>query len=275
MKSIKDTATLHNGVEMPWLGFGVYKVKEGEQIETAIHTALEAGYRSIDTASLYYNEVGVGTAVNASSIPREELFITTKVWNSDQGYEPTLKAFEESRKKLNLDYIDLYLIHWAVADKYLDTWRALEKLYKEGSVRAIGVSNFQIHHLKEVLSICDVKPMVNQVEYHPMLTQKELHSYCIGENIQLEAWSPLARGQILNSPTVLKLAKKYNKTASQIVLRWDLQNEVITIPKSVTESRIYENAQIFDFELSKTDMENISDLNENRRVGQDPDNFNF
>ncbi len=275
MKSIQEKAILHNGVKMPWLGLGVYKSQEGEEIENAIAHALEAGYRSIDTASFYKNEIGVGKAIKNSSVPREELFITTKVWNEDQGYENTLKAFEESRKKLGLDYIDLYLIHWPGKDKYKETWRALEKLYKDGAVRAIGVSNFQIHHLKDLISSCEIKPMVNQVEYHPELTQKQLHAYCKEENIQLEAWSPLTRGNIFTEPTIVELAKKYNKTPAQIILRWDLQNGVVTIPKSVTKSRIVENANIFDFQLAEEDIEKIDALNKDKRIGPDPDEFIF
>lgn len=275
MESIQEKAILHNGVKMPWLGLGVYKSQEGEEIENAIAYALEAAYRSIDTASFYKNEVGVGKAIKNSSVPREELFITTKVWNEDQGYENTLKAFEESRKKLGLDYIDLYLIHWPGKDKYKETWRALEKLYKDGAVRAIGVSNFQIHHLKDLISSCEIKPMVNQVEYHPELTQKQLHAYCKEENIQLEAWSPLTRGNIFIEPTIVELANKYNKTPAQIILRWDLQNGVVTIPKSVTKSRIVENANIFDFQLAIEDIEKIDALNKDKRIGPDPDEFIF
>ncbi|RXJ02765.1 aldo/keto reductase [Anaerobacillus alkaliphilus] len=271
MKSIQDTTVLHNGVNMPWLGFGVYKVEEGQQVEESIHTAFEVGYRSIDTAAFYENEVGVGKAVRNSGIAREEIFVTTKVKNPDQGYESTLRAFDESYKKLGLDYIDLYLIHWAVPGKYLDTWRALEKLYKDGLVRAIGVSNFQIHHIEDVFSICEVKPMVNQVEYHPLLTQEPLLRYCKEQQIQLEAWSPLARGQILGNPTLVELAEKYQKSPAQIVLRWDLQNGVVTIPKSVTVKRIKENADIFDFEISQEDMKLISGLNEDFRTGLHPD----
>lgn len=271
MNSIKDTTTLHNGVKMPWLGFGVYKVDEGQQIEESIQTAFEVGYRSIDTAAFYQNEVGVGKAVRNSGIAREEIFVTTKVQNPDQGYESTLRAFDESYKKLGLDYIDLYLIHWAVPGKYLDTWRALEKLYKDGLVRAIGVSNFQIHHLEDVFSICEVKPMVNQVEYHPLLTQEPLLGFCKEQQIQLEAWSPLARGQILGHPTLVDIAEKYQKSTAQLVLRWDLQNGVVTIPKSVTAKRIKDNADIFNFELSLDDMRRISGLNEEMRTGPHPD----
>jgi methylglyoxal/glyoxal reductase len=275
LNRISDCTVLHNGVEMPWFGLGVFKAKEGEEVEFAVKTAITVGYRSIDTAAFYENEKGVGKAVKESGVPREELFITTKVWNSHQGYESTLAAFEESRKKLELEYIDLYLIHWPVKGKFKETWKALEKLYKDGWVRAIGVSNFQVHHLEDLLDDCEIVPMVNQVEYHPLLTQKELHSFCKSHRIQLEAWSPLMRGEVLKHPTVTELAAKYQKTPAQIVLRWDLQNEVVTIPKSVHDHRIKENANIFDFEISREDMERLDGLNQNRRIGPDPDNFNF
>ncbi|MFY0545669.1 aldo/keto reductase [Brevibacillus sp. H7] len=259
---------------MPWLGLGVYKASEGEEVERAVRTAIAAGYRSIDTATLYENETGVGKAVRESGVPREEIFVTTKVWNTDQGYESTLRAFEVSRKKLGFDYIDLYLVHWPVKGKYKETWKALEKLYQEGFVRAIGVSNFHVHHLEDLIADCQVKPMVNQVEYHPLLTQQELRQYCRSQEIQLEAWRPLMKGS-LDHPILKELGEKYQKTPAQIVLRWDLQNEVVTIPKSVNEHRIKENANIFDFELSAEDMEKISGMNQNKRFGADPDNFDF
>ncbi|WP_019120978.1 aldo/keto reductase [Brevibacillus massiliensis] len=273
-KHVADCTTLHNGVKMPWLGLGVWKVTDGEQVEHAVSAAISAGYRSIDTAAVYGNEEGVGRAIAGCGVPREELFITTKVWNTDQGYESTLQAFEVSRKKLGLEYVDLYLIHWPVKGKYKDTWRALEKLYKDGLVRAIGVSNFHVHHLEDLLADSEIKPMVDQVEYHPLLSQQELRSFCRSQQIQLEAWSPLMQGN-LDNPTLAELGKKYGKSPAQIVLRWDLQNEVVTIPKSVNEKRIIENKDIFDFELSAEDMEKINQLNQNKRFGADPDNFNF
>lgn len=272
---ITDTAALANGVAMPWVGLGVYKAQEGQEVETAVKSAIRIGYRSIDTAALYQNEQGVGRAIAESGVVRDELFVTTKVWNSDQGYDETLRAFETSRKKLGLEYVDLYLIHWPVKGKYKETWRALEKLYAQGLVRAIGVSNFQIHHLKDLMADASVAPMVNQVEYHPYLTQKELRVFCKASNIQLEAWSPLARGQVLQDVAIVNLAAKYGKTPAQIVLRWELQNGVITIPKSVHENRLRENADVFDFELAPEDMDLIEGLNKNHRVGPDPDNFNF
>jgi diketogulonate reductase-like aldo/keto reductase len=273
-KSISDATILSNGVKMPWIGLGVWKVQEGQEVENAVKAAIRVGYRSIDTAAFYGNEAGVGKAIRECEIPREELFITTKVWNSNQGYETTLQAFEESRKKLGLEYVDLYLVHWPVKGKYKETWKALEKLYKDGWVRAIGVSNFKVHHLEDLLGDGEMAPMVNQVEFHPLLTQKELHLFCKTHRIQLEAWSPLMRGN-LSHPTLLRLAEKYQKTPAQVVLRWDLQHEVVTIPKSANETRIRENADIFDFELSPEDMETIDSLNQNKRFGPDPDHIDF
>ncbi|MBP1934506.1 aldo/keto reductase [Ammoniphilus resinae] len=274
LKDLRSTTRLNNGVEMPWLGLGVFKVKEGEEVYSSVKHAIQYGYKSIDTAAVYGNEEGVGKAIRESGIPREQLFITTKVWNANQGYDSTLQAFEDSRKKLGLDYLDLYLIHWPVKEKYKETWKALEKLYKDGSVRAIGVSNFHIHHLQDLLADCEVVPAVNQVECHPQLTQKELQVFCQEQKIQMEAWSPLMQGN-LDVPLLTELSQKYNKTAAQIVLRWDLQRGIVTIPKSITPHRIEENANVFDFELSTEDIERIDALNANHRYGPDPDNFNF
>lgn len=279
MKNLQSTTTLHNGVEMPWFGLGVFKVEDGPELVEAVKSAIKAGYRSIDTAAIYGNEKAVGEGIRAgikeAGISREDLFITSKVWNTDQGYETTLAAYEESLKKLELDYLDLYLVHWPVEGKYKESWRALETLYKEERVRAIGVSNFQIHHLQDVLAGAEMKPMINQVEYHPRLTQKELQAFCKEQGIQMEAWSPLMQGQLLDNETLQEIADKYGKTTAQIILRWDLQNEVVTIPKSTKEHRIVANADIFNFELTKEDMEKIDALNENHRVGPDPDNFDF
>ncbi|PLR84311.1 MULTISPECIES: aldo/keto reductase [Bacillus] len=275
MRSLTDTTTLHNGVKMPWFGFGVFKVKEGQEVIESVKAALKAGYRSVDTAAVYKNEEGVGQAIKESGVPREELFVTTKVWNADQGFDSALNAFETSLKKLELDYVDLYLIHWPVKGKYKETWRALEQLYKDGRVRAIGVSNFHIHHLQDLLADAEIKPMVNQVELHPLLAQIELHEFCKNQGIQMEAWSPLAQGELLNNNALKEIGAKYHKSPAQVILRWDLQREIVTIPKSINENRIIENANIFDFELSRDDMEKINSLNENRRVGADPDNFDF
>ena len=271
VKSLQDTTTLHNGVKMPWFGLGVFKVQEGTEVIESVKNAIKTGYISIDTAAIYHNEEGVGQGIRESGVSRDDLFITSKVWNSDQGFESTLQAFETSLSKLGLDYLDLYLIHWPGKDKYKDTWKALEKLYEDGRVRAIGVSNFQIHHLKDLMTIAKIKPMVNQVEYHPHLTQKELLVFCQQEGIQLEAWSPLKRGQLLSEQKIREIAGKYQKTAAQVILRWDLQNKVVTIPKSIKLERIIENAEIFDFELTAEDMEKIDSLNKEERIGSHPD----
>ncbi|MGD6792588.1 aldo/keto reductase [Metabacillus indicus] len=274
-KNLQDTTALHNGVKMPWFGLGVFKVEDGNEVVNSVKWAIEAGYKSIDTAAIYGNEEGVGQAIKESGIAREELFITTKVWNADQGYDSTLKAFDESMKKLGLEYLDLYLVHWPVKGKYKETWKALETLYKEGKVKAIGVSNFQVHHLKDVMEDAEIVPMVNQVEYHPRLTQKELHAFCKENSIQLEAWSPLMQGKLLDDATLTEIAERHGKSVAQVILRWDLQNGVVTIPKSVKEHRIYDNAAIFDFELTQEEMERIDGLNRDERVGPDPDNFDF
>lgn len=275
MKNLQSTTTLHNGVEMPWFGLGVFKVEEGQELVNAVKTAIEHGYRSIDTAAIYGNEAGVGQGIRAANVAREDLFITSKVWNSEQGYEATIAAYEESLTKLGLEYLDLYLIHWPVEGKYKETWHALETLYKEGRVKAIGVSNFQIHHLEELMKDAEIKPMVNQVEYHPRLTQKELQAFCQQHAIQLGAWSPLMQGQLLDNAELQEIADNHGKSVAQIILRWDLQNGVVTIPKSTKAHRIAENATVFDFELTADDMKRIDSLNQNQRVGPDPDNFDF
>ena len=277
--NLQATTTLYNGVKMPWFGLGVFKVEEGPELVNAVKFAIKHGYRSIDTAAIYGNEEGVGQAIHEAmteyGINREELFITSKVWNADLGYESTIEAYETSLRKLRLDYLDLYLIHWPVEDKYKEAWRALETLYKDGKVKAIGVSNFNVHHLQNLMKDAEIKPLVNQVEYHPRLTQKEVKAFCDDNGIQFEAWSPLMQGQLFENPLLKELANKYNKTVAQVILRWDLQNGVVTIPKSTKEHRIMENAAIFDFDLSTEDMNIISELNENHRVGPDPDNIDF
>lgn len=272
-KSLQGTVLLHNGVKMPYFGLGVYKVEEGNEVIDSVKTALEVGYRAIDTAALYENEEGVGKAIKESGIPREEIFVTTKVWNTDHGYEKTLKAFDKSISKLGLDYVDLYLIHWPGKDTFIDTWRALEKLYRDGRVRAIGVSNFKPHHLQTLMEHSEEKPVINQVELHPYFQQKELREFCKQHDIVVEAWSPLGRGQVLDDPVLAEIGKKYGKTPAQVTLRWHLQNDIVIIPKSVTPSRIKENADIFDFELTAEDMEQIDQLDKNTRLFKDPDLF--
>ncbi|MDF9410389.1 aldo/keto reductase [Brevibacillus laterosporus] len=278
-KNLQDTTALHNGIKMPWFGIGVFKVEEGSELVTAVKSAIKHGYRSIDTAAIYGNETSVGQAIHEgiqeANISREDLFVTSKVWNADLGYEATLAAFETSLNKLGLEYLDLYLIHWPVKGKYKEAWRALEKLYKDGRVKAIGVSNFQIHHLEDLMGEAEVKPMINQVEFHPYLTQKELITFCRTHDIQMEAWSPLMQGQLLDNPVLQEIADKHGKTVAQVILRWDLQHGVVTIPKSTKEHRIVENASVFDFELTQEEMDRIDALNQNHRVGPDPDNFDF
>ncbi|MEK4513385.1 aldo/keto reductase [Paenibacillus sp. FSL K6-2524] len=278
-KHLQDTTTLQGGIQMPWFGLGVFKVEEGAELVQAVKSAIKHGYRSIDTAAIYDNEKGVGQGIHEAilenNISREDLFITSKVWNADLGYESTLAAYETSLNKLGLEYLDLYLIHWPVEGKYQDAWRALETLYKEGRVKAIGVSNFQIHHIEDLMKTATIKPMVNQVELHPQLTQTELRDFCKTQGIQIEAWSPLMQGQLLDHPVLQEIAAKHNKSIAQVILRWDLQHGIVTIPKSTKEHRIIENAAIFDFELSSEDVARIDALNQNLRVGPDPDNFDF
>jgi len=273
--NLQSTRTLANGVEMPIFGLGVYKMTDPQETIEAITKALQVGYRAIDTASLYYNEEQVGEAIRHSGVAREDLFVTTKVWNSDQGYDNTLKAFETSLKKLNMDYVDLYLTHWPVEGKYPDTYRAIERLYEEKLIRVPGVSNHHAHHLEQLLRSANVPPMVNQVEAHPYLSQEPLRAFCREHQIAVTAWSPLGRGGVLQDETIIKTAEKYGKSAAQVVLRWHLQHDIMVIPKSVTPSRIEENANIFDFVLSSEDMTVIDGLNRNQRFGKDPDNFHF
>ena len=278
MKKITDiegTFTLHNGVNMPYFGLGVYLSKDGQEVINAVKWAVEAGYRHIDTAAVYKNEEGVGEGIRQSSCPREDLFIVSKVWNSDQGYDSTLKAFDASLKRLNMEYLDLYLIHWPVAGKYKETWKALEALYKEGRVKAIGVSNFMKHHLEDVINEAEVTPMVNQMEFHPFLVQQDLIDFCKKNTIQYEAWSPMMQGRIFEMQEFKSLSKKYGKTPAQLVLRWDLQKGVVTIPKSSKKERILANAQIFDFQLEDADVRLLDSMHKGHRFGPDPDNFDF
>jgi 2,5-diketo-D-gluconate reductase A len=252
---------LNNDVQMPSLGFGVYKIPDGE-VERAVHTAIEAGYRSIDTATLYHNERGVGAAVRSSGLPREDLFVTTKLWNTEHGYDRALRAFDVSLGRLRLDYVDLYLIHWPVPseDRYVETWRALEKILADGRARAIGVSNFQIEHLRRLLDETEVVPAVNQVELHPNLQQARLRKFDSDHDIVTESWSPLARGRLLEHEILTTIARKHGKTPAQVVLRWHIEMGLVAIPKSVTPERIRENIDIFDFELDSQDIAGIATL---------------
>lgn len=273
--NLQTTRKLANGVEMPILGLGVYKMTDRDETLQAITTALDLGYRAIDTAALYYNEEEVGEAIKHSSVPREDIFVTTKVWNSDQGYDNTLRAFETSLKKLDMDYIDLYLTHWPVKEKFLDTYRAIERLYDEKLIRVPGVSNHHEHHLKDIIASCNIAPMVNQIEVHPYLSQESLRTYCAQQQIAVTAWSPLGRGNVLTDDTIVRIAREYGVTPAQIILRWHLQNDVIIIPKSVTPSRIKENSELYHFELTKETMQQLNALNRDERFGQNPDNFKF
>jgi diketogulonate reductase-like aldo/keto reductase len=273
--NLQSTRRLENGIHMPIFGLGVYKMTNPEETLQAITMALDVGYRAIDTAALYYNEEEVGEAIRHSNVAREDIFVTTKVWNSDQGYDNTLRAFETSLKKLNMEYLDLYLTHWPVADKFVDTYRAIERLYDEKLIRVPGVSNHHDSHIQQILLKANTAPMVNQVELHPYLTQEPLRRYCSENSIAVTAWSPLGRGGVLTDETLVRIGEQYGKSAAQVTLRWHLQNDIIIIPKSVTPSRIQENAAIFDFELSVEDMAQIDAVNRNQRFGQNPENFHF
>lgn len=275
-QDISTTVTmLSNGVAIPLVGLGVFKLEEGEEVANSVTWALEAGYRSIDTAKVYGNERGVGKAIKESEVPRDQIFLTTKVWNSDQGYDETLRAFDKSLALLEEEYIDLYLVHWPVKGKYVDTWKALEKLYKEGRVRSVGVSNFLQHHLEDVLEASSLVPMVNQVEFHPRLQQPGLQAFCKRHNVQLEAWSPIMKGRVIDIPTLNEIGGRYGKNPVQVTLRWLLQKEIVSIPKSARKERIVSNIDIFDFALTDEDIQRIDKLDTGERIGPDPDNFDF
>jgi len=273
--TLSSTVKLNNGIELPYLGLGVFQTRDGVEVVNSVKWAINAGYKLIDTAKIYGNEKGVGIGIKESGIDRKEIFLTTKVWNSDQGYDNTLKAFDESLRLLNVDYLDLYLIHWPVKGKYKDTWKALEYLYEAGKVRAIGVSNFLCHHLEDLLGTAEIVPMVNQIEYHPYLTQPSLIEYCKSKNIQVQSWSPLMQGRIFEVEQLVNLAQKYNVTPAQLVIRWNLQNGIVTIPKSIHEDRIMSNCNVFNFNISEHDMGIINNLDRDERVGPDPDHFDF
>ena len=271
------TTRLDNGVEMPWLGLGTWQSAEGDEVEASVRSALEIGYRHIDTAAVYRNETGVGRAIRDSGVPREDIFITTKVWNDAQREGPAAvrQAFEDSLSRLGLDALDLYLVHWPVKDHWMDTWRVLEELHEEGRCRAIGVSNFLVHHLESLLADCRVRPMVNQVEFHPWCIQPELLAFCQEHRIQHEAWSPLMQGRFTEIDALAEIADRQERTAAQVLLRWCLQKGSVTIPKSVRPERIRENAALFDFSLSEGEMATIDALDGGRRIGPHPDEIDF
>lgn len=275
-----ENVTLNNGLEMPLVGYGVFRVPDGDDLAEAVKTAIAKGYRSIDTAQVYRNEESVGRGIRAAIdeglVAREELFVTSKVWNDGLSYEETLAAYASSLEKLGLDYLDLYLIHWPGLDtNYIEAYKALEKIYQDGRVRSIGVSNFHVHHLEHLLKETTVIPVINQIEFHPHLTQEEVRNYCKEHRIQVEAWSPLMNGSLLEEALIQQLASKYNKTPAQIVLRYDVQHGVVTIPKTMTPSRMTENLDVFEFALADEEMAQLDAMNDGLRCGPDPEKFNF
>ena len=278
MKSIHDTYTLNNGVEVPCIAFGTYKAAEGNSADI-IAAAIDEGYRYFDTASFYATEEYLAEAIQKSGLPREDFFIATKLWKEEMGYEETLAAFERSSKRLNTDYIDLYLIHWPKPTHdyenwkqlNIDTWKALEKLYKEGKVRAIGVSNFLPHHLDNIFENCEIKPMVDQIEYHPGYTQEATVQYCKQHDILVQAWSPIARGRILQDVTLIEMAEKYSVSVAKLALRFCIQNEVLPLPKASSKERMRENMDLFDFEISDEDMKRLNTLPQIGWSGEHPD----
>jgi diketogulonate reductase-like aldo/keto reductase len=269
-RDINYKIKMNNGVEIPQFGLGVYRTKSGSECINAVTWALETGYRHIDTAWIYGNEKEVGEAVKSSGLKREEIFITTKLWNDDHGYDSALRAFDKSLKTLNTDYIDLYLIHWPVPEKRKDSWKAMEKIYESEQCRSIGVSNYMVKHLEELATYANVIPAVNQVEFSPYIYNKELLDYCTKHNIILEAYSPLTRRAKLKDPELVRIAEKYSKTSAHILIRWAIDHELVVIPKSANKNRIIENADVFDFELDKADMAILDNIDEEFRVAWDP-----
>ena len=273
--SLDTTVSLHGNVNIPLLGFGTFKVKDGEDVEQAVTTALELGYRHIDTAMIYRNEEGVGRAVAESGTDRSEIFVTTKVWNSDQGYEPTLAGIDASLERLGMDYVDLYLVHWPKPEHTVETWRAMEEIQETGKARAIGVSNFLTHHLDLLLEYANVIPSINQIQFHPHLQSPDLVEYCDERGIVIEAWGPLKQGLIMDDPELSAIASSHGVNVPQVVLRWMLQRGIVAIPKSVTPSRIAENADLYGFELSSEEMDTINAMDRDDRVGPHPDHIDF
>ena len=283
MKGLTDTFELHNGYRIPCVGFGTWQTPDGETAVQAVKSAIENGYRHIDTAAVYQNEVGVGQGIMASGVDRKELFVTSKVWNTESGYEKTIAAFHQTLSDLQLDYLDLYLIHWPAIAKQHDnweqlnaeTWRAMEDLYKAGKIKAIGVSNFLPHHLESLLQQCTITPMVNQIEFHPGYMQKETVEYCQKHDILVEAWSPLGNGKLLSNPLLQEIAQKYDKSVAQLCIRWVLQHNLLPLPKSITPERIKQNADVFDFDISADDMNKIDNMAYCGGSGLSPDDIDF
>lgn len=278
IKSLSDRVELNNGTKIPGLGLGVFQILEDQTAEV-VKNGIINGYRLIDTAAIYGNEKGTGIGIKegikATGLKREDLFITSKVWNNHLTYDETIEAFNNSLNSLDLDYLDLYLIHWPGQDAFEESWKALEALYAEGKIKAIGVSNFETHHLERLKTFAKVVPVINQIELHPKLAQKELREYAANMDMKIQAWSPLMQGQLLKNEVILDIAKKHNKSAAQVILRWDIQQDILLNVKSVHTDRMISNASVFDFELDDEDMDRINMLNEDLRVGPNPDKFDF
>lgn len=275
MTSIPEIA-LNDGSKIPQFGLGVFLMKDKDEFMKAINWAIEAGYRHFDTAAFYGNEQWLGEALKNSGLARDEFFVTSKVWNSDHGYDNTMAAFDKSLQKLGLDYLDLYLIHWP-ADHYIESWQAMEALQKAGKIKSIGVSNFKEHHLEDLMAHSDVKPVIDQVETHPYFQQKELVKYLHDHNIAHEAWSPMGRGSdgIFQDSVLKDIAAKHHKTVAQVILRWHIQRKTVVIPKSIHQERLNENIDIFDFELTNEDMQKIAEMDTGKRIYKDPDDKEF
>lgn len=276
--SLKERVKLNNGTEIPGLGLGVFQIPD-EMTAEVVRKGIVNGYRLIDTAQIYKNEEGTGIGIEEglkeTGLKREDLFVTSKIWNAGLNKEQALKSFEESLKKLKLDYLDLFLIHWPGKESFKESWTALEELYKAGKIKAIGVSNFEVHHLKELMEYAEILPVINQVELHPKLSQKEIREFASKYDIKVQAWSPLMQGKLLSNPVIKKIAESHSKSTAQVILRWHLQNDILIVVKSVHDERMKSNADIFDFTLNKEEMELIDGLNEDLRNGPHPDEFDF